>query len=65
MALPLPKVVYDVEPGGGVVTGMRGANALTKSALENKYDEYKAKYAPLSILSKAGSEMAYSNLMGP
>lgn len=37
MAIPLPKVVYDVEPGGGIVTGMRGANALTKSNLENMY----------------------------
>lgn len=37
MALPLPKVVSDVSPGGGVVTSMQGQNALTKSALENQY----------------------------
>ena len=37
MALPLPKVVYDVGPGGGIVTSARGINALEKSALENQY----------------------------
>jgi len=40
MALPLPQVVADVGPGGGIVTGMQGMNALNKSALENQY------YAP-------------------
>ena len=63
MVLPLPKVVADVGPGGGIVTGMLGANALTKSNLENKYygpsaeasiaskNTY-ARYLPAQILSQ-------------
>jgi len=53
MALPLPKLVYDVEPGGGLVTSMRGINALQKSNIENKYLPYN-KYAD------ALSKIAYS-----
>lgn len=44
MALPLPKVVYDVGPGGPIVTSLQGQNALSNEmlknamlALENKY----------------------------
>lgn len=37
MALPLPKFLSDIGPGGGIVSGMLGANALTKSNLENQY----------------------------
>lgn len=36
----LPKVVYDVEAGGPLVTGSKGVNALIKGNLENQY------YAP-------------------
>ena len=54
MALPLPRVVADVGPGGSVVTGMRGANALEKSNLENQY------YAP-NIESEINSRNALTN----
>jgi len=37
MALPLPRVVADVGPGGPLVTAMGGMNALQKAMLENKY----------------------------
>ena len=37
MVLPLPKVVSDVGPGGGIVTAMRGMNALTADNLKNQY----------------------------
>ncbi len=37
MALPLPKVVADTEAGGGLVTSLKGLNALQKSNLENQY----------------------------
>lgn len=40
MALPLPRVIPDVEAGGGLVTALSGMNALHKKMLENKY------YAP-------------------
>lgn len=40
MALPLPKVVADVGPGGGLVTAMGGINALAHNMLKRKY------YAP-------------------
>ena len=40
MALPLPRVVPDVGPGGPLITAMGGMNALQKQMLENQY------YAP-------------------
>lgn len=40
MPLPLPKVLYDVGPGGGIVTSMGGGNALAHNMLKKKY------YAP-------------------
>jgi hypothetical protein len=40
MGLPLPKVVADVGPGGGLVTAMNGMNALAHNMLKRKY------YAP-------------------
>ncbi len=40
MALPLPKVVADTGPGGGLVTAMGGMNALAHNMLKRKY------YAP-------------------
>ncbi len=40
MALPLPKVVADVGPGGPLVTSMGGINALAHNMLKRKY------YAP-------------------
>lgn len=52
MALPLPRVVADVGPGGSITTAMRGQNALTKSALENMF------YAP-----NIKSEIDYRNAM--
>jgi len=33
----LPRTVYDVGPGGPLVTGAQGVNALIKSGLENQY----------------------------
>jgi hypothetical protein len=65
MALPLPKVVADVGPGGGLVTSMMGTNALTASNLENEINKVKAKYAPLTTQAEAASKLAYANLMGP
>lgn len=53
MNIPLPKVVYDVEPGGGIVTGMKGANALTQSALQNEISRAQAKYAPYQAYGNA------------
>jgi hypothetical protein len=38
----LPKTVYDVGPGGSLVTGAQGVNALTRQNLENRF------YAPLA-----------------
>jgi len=37
MALPLPKVVADVEAGGPFVTAAKGLNALKELQLKNKY----------------------------
>lgn len=59
MELPLPKVVYDVEPGGGIVTSMKGVNALRKSNLDNYAQQLKNQY----YASNIESEMANRNAL--
>lgn len=63
MALPLPRVVADVEPGGPLVTSMRGMNALTQSNLENQIKSAQAKYAPYTTYADAASKLAYANMV--
>jgi hypothetical protein len=65
MALPLPKVVADVEAGGPFVTSARGLNALRQSQLQNKISGIEAQYKPLTTQAEAASKLAYANLMGP
>lgn len=65
MALPLPKVVADVGPGGPLVTAMRGGNALSQDMLDTQIKGVQAKYAPLTTQAEAASKLAYANLMGP
>lgn len=65
MALPLPRVVADVGPGGPLVTSMRGINALQNDMLMNKIASVKAQYAPLTTQAEAASKLAYAQLMGP
>jgi hypothetical protein len=65
MALPLPVVVADVGPGGGIVTARRGINALRKSEYENDIARAEAQFAPTKIQAEAASKLAYANLMGP
>lgn len=65
MALPLPRVVADVGPGGGLVTAMGGINSLNNDMLMRKINQIKAQYAPLTTKAEAASKLAYANLMGP
>lgn len=65
MALPLPRVIPDVGPGGGIVTAMGGMNSLANDMYLRKINEVKAKYAPLTTQAEAASKLAYANLMGP
>lgn len=65
MALPLPKVVADVGPGGPMVTSMRGMNALANDMLSNKIKGVEADYAPMTVQAEAASKLAYAKLMGP
>ncbi len=65
MALPLPKVIADVGPGGPLVTAMGGVNALHNARMLAKMNEIKAQYAPLTTQADAASKLAYANLMGP
>lgn len=65
MALPLPKVIPDVGPGGGLVTAMGGMNSLANDMLLRKINGIKAQYAPLTAQAEAASKLAYANLMGP
>lgn len=63
MALPLPRVVSDVGPGGGVVTAMRGMNALSSDMLNNKINSAVAQYAPYNQYADAASKIAYANML--
>lgn len=63
MALPLPRVVADVGPGGPMVTSMRGMNALTASNLENQINQAKAEYAPYTERANALSKTAYARYL--
>ncbi len=65
MALPLPRVVPDVGPGGGLVTAMRGINSLHNDMLLRKMNQIKSQYLPMTTQAEAASKLAYANLMGP
>lgn len=65
MALPLPKVVPDVGPGGPLVTAMRGGNALAQDLLNTQIKGAEAQYAPWTNYSNAASKLAYSQFVGP
>lgn len=65
MALPLPRVVADVEPGGGIVTAAKGINSLRASDLDNKIKAVQAQYAPITTQAEAASKLAYANMMAP
>jgi len=65
MALPLPRAVADVGPGGGLVTAMGGMNSLANDMILRQMNQIKKKYLPISTLAQAASQSAYANLMGP
>lgn len=65
MALPLPQVVANTGPGGGVVTSMRGSNALSTDMLNNMIKGSQADYAPWTNYANAASKIAYSQFVGP
>jgi hypothetical protein len=65
MALPLPRVVSDVGPGGPLVTSMRGANALLNDIYGNQIKESEAQYAPWTNYANNASKMAYAQFVGP
>lgn len=65
MALPLPRVVADVGPGGGLVTAMGGMNSLANDMILRQINAIKKQYAPITAQSEAASKLAYANLMGP
>ena len=62
MALPLPRVVADVGPGGPLVTAMGGINALANNMHLQKINHVKSQYAPLTERANAASKLAYANL---
>lgn len=65
MALPLPRVIADVGPGGPGVTAMGGMNSLANDMILKKINEIKKQYMPLTTQAEAASKLAYANLMGP
>lgn len=65
MTLPLPRVVADVGPGGGLVTAMGGMNSLANDMLLRQMNQIKKQYLPTTMQAEAASKLAYANLMGP
>lgn len=65
MGLPLPVSVPDVGPGGPLMTTFNALASLQNNQAQARYNQVKAQYAPLSLSSKALSELAYSQLVGP
>lgn len=65
MGLPLPRVVSDVGPGGGIVTAMGGMNSLANDMLLRQMNQIKKQYLPTTMQAEAASKLAYANLMGP
>lgn len=56
MAIPLPRVISDIGPGGALTTNLQGSNALAVSNAE-------AKYAPYTAYANALSHQAYANYL--
>lgn len=65
MNIPLPKMLSDVGPGGGIVDALGAINALGNANHLRKINQAKATYAPLTTVADAASKIAYYNLMGP
>lgn len=65
MALPLPRVISDVGPGGPLVTAMGGMNALANNNILRQMNQVKKQYLPVTMQADAASKLAYANLMGP
>lgn len=65
MALPLPRVVSDVGPGGPLVTAMGGINSLANDNILRQINQIKKQYLPTTLGAEAASKLAYANLMGP
>ena len=65
MALPLPRVVSDVGPGGPLVTAMGGMNSLANENILRQINQIKKQYLPTTLGAEAASKLAYANLMGP
>jgi hypothetical protein len=64
MAIPAVEQ-FSQQPGGGLVTAMRGVNALTASNLDNQIKDIERQYKPITSQAEAASKLAYANLMGP
>lgn len=63
MSLPLPRVVADVGPGGGLVTALRGMNALANDYYQNEIAQSQAQYSPYTNYANALSKIAYAASM--
>ncbi len=64
MALPLPKTVSDVGPGGGLVTAMGGINSLANENILRQINQIKKKYTPATTEADIRSKNAYAALVG-
>lgn len=78
MALPLPKVIPDVGPGGGINTAFQGALASGNALLKNQLLGQQSQYYPLTtalqavsnpltwayLQSNPAAQSAVSNMMG-
>lgn len=61
MDLPLPKLLYDVQPGGRFVTSRSGLNSLNEQELKNTMQELQNKYYAPNIQSEIAQRQASTN----
>lgn len=65
MSLPLPKVVPDVGPGGGLLNALNAINSFADNSHKRRYNQVKADWANTTIPAQAMSQLAYANAVGP
>lgn len=65
MALPLPRVVADVGPGGPLLNAMNAINSYANNAHLKNINKVKEQWAPTTVPAEAYSKLAYANAVGP
>lgn len=66
MALPLPRVVADIDPSGSrIMNSLNGINDYANKSHQRRFNKVKADYADLTVPAQAYSQLAYANAVAP